>query len=374
MGRIGNRKRFFVSVLFLLGFLLVTVLSERRPFLSRSVLQSRGGAFGQNDQGGDEEEEEEQPQLDNDATVEEYVAAMRERDDEDAAVAQTDGSGDDTSSSTTRLSKPEKGSITNNRETSNESEPSGVGLKSKKSNAVGDPDGDDDDDDDDTEEETEEESLEEETEYSEEWEEIEESYDHAELYEPQVEVEVELVEERVSVDRPRRKGAGGGVGVRLGRMANRRKHHHKKKTKVASNPSVDETRLLDAWNPFVYFPPSQSGLDFLSDHARLLDASSKNRLDRRTLYAGLLLEWGATNSKLSNSRRFLPVASSQALQAALSMATQPLWRLSAPRTNGIRLYHEHEASKACTLGMQETIAMALVRKTFVALLLILITT
>ena len=116
----------------------------------------------------------------------------------------------------------------------------------------------------------------------------------------------------------------------------------------------------------MFFPPSPSGLAFLSSNARLLDASSKNRLDRRTLYAGLLLEWGATDSKFSSStRKFLPPGSSQALQAALSLATQPLWRKSAPRTNGIRLYQDSgetggSPAKGSTLGMQETIAMALV--------------
>ena len=113
--------------------------------------------------------------------------------------------------------------------------------------------------------------------------------------------------------------------------------------------------------PHLYFPPTAPGLAYLADNARLLEASSKSRLDRRTLYAGLLMEWGIANSKQSKSaRKFLPAATSQALQAALSMATQPSWRQSAPRTSGIRLYSEDENAKALTLGMQETIAMALV--------------
>ena len=159
---------------------------------------------------------------------------------------------------------------------------------------------------------------------------------------------------------------GGGVGVRLGRMNNRRKQNSSPsssswRTTSGGKMSKDQKHLLEAWMPHLYFPPTPSGLSYLADNARLLEASSKSRLDRRTLYAGLLLEWGIGNSKQSKSaRKFLPVATSQALQAALSMATQPLWRQSAPRTSGIRLYSEDENAKTLTLGMQETIAMALV--------------
>ena len=78
-------------------------------------------------------------------------------------------------------------------------------------------------------------------------------------------------------------------------------------------------------------------------------------------YAGLLLEWGAVDNQQSRStRKFLPMLSSQALQAALSLATQPQWRKSTPRTSGIRLYNDDENAKGTTLGMQETISCALV--------------
>ena len=80
-------------------------------------------------------------------------------------------------------------------------EPSvGVGVKShhhhhKKSNAVGDPDGDDDDDDEEDSEE--EDSL---SEYSEEWDELDTFDDFVDdlLVEPQVQVEVEVVEEEAT--------------------------------------------------------------------------------------------------------------------------------------------------------------------------------
>merc|ERR1712232_231664 len=50
---------------------------------------------------------------------------------------------------------------------------------------------------------------------------------------------------------------------------------------------------------------------------------------------------------------------SQALQAALSLASQPQWRQTFPRPNAFKLYEENTDSKGCTLWMQETIAMAL---------------
>ena len=433
-----NRISIFLTCCWCFSLFSAVVVSEStninsvstRSFVSRtlaptaSLLRWRAGAFGSSKDDtttteNDSREKREsgrkgekkstnktngKQRSDNDATVEEYVAAMRERDacqdpsvtgptkdnndnavaieeaEEDASSSyQGEGESSTNRSSKASLKKQENGSSpVGNKEPS----PSVVGVKShKKSNAVGDPDGDDDDDDDD-EEETEE------SEYSEEWEEIEESYHGYSdgIFEPQVEVEVEMVEENVGLvdhhnEKDRNNGdslsspsrivaskSGGGVGVRLGRIGNRRKNNRQKKLSSSAvlkqaPLSYDHARLQAAWNPFVYFPPSPSALAFLSDNARLLDASSKNRLDRRTLYAGLLLEWGATESKLSSStRKFLPTSSSQALQAALSLATQPVWRQSAPRTNGIRLYQDNEKNnaKGSTLGMQETIAMALV--------------
>jgi SpoVK/Ycf46/Vps4 family AAA+-type ATPase len=372
--------------------------------ISTPFLRWRAGAFGKNSQDDttnpakiDDCEKEsgrkgkkkniakgKQKSNSNDATVEEYVAAMKERDagqdpsegtgdnpvgSEERDVSSPQGGESSDGSSTVTLTKQERDSPPPENHESNNVEPSVVGVKShKKSNAVGDPDGDDDDDDDDDDEEDSQ------SEYSEEWEEIEESFDQlvnvGDMFEPRVEVEVEMVEETI-VDHHEQETnehsfrtsivgskSGGGVGVRLGRIANRRKNKRRKTS--TAKPSYDYARLQSAWNPFVYFPPSPSALDFLSENARKLDASSKNRLDRRTLYAGLLLEWGAIESKLSSStRKFLLASSSQALQAALSLATQPVWRQSAPRTNGIRLYQDRENAKGSTLGMQETIAMAL---------------
>lgn len=257
----------------------------------------------------------------------------------------------------------------------------------KKSNAVGDPDGDDDDDD---------ESDSDLTEYSEEWMDEEEIVVGETTYfevEPELQAEVELVEEggqdgdtntimvededdytdeEESSSSFKTTSSGGGVGVRLGRPRRSNKPSRgswrgSSATSSSKQLSHDQTRLLQAWMPHVYFPPTPTALSFLESNARLLDASSKSRLDRRTLYAALLQEWGFTKSSSSGTskrtasslRKFLPVQTSQALQAALSMATQPQWRSSSPSINGIRLYQDEETIKGTTLGMQETIAMAL---------------
>ena len=249
--------------------------------------------------------------------------------------------------------------VTLPQDTSSPEEPAVVGVKShhhKKSNAVGDPDGGDGDDDSD-------ESL---TDFSDEWEELEDFEEFVEdlVVEPELQVEVELVEESGAeeTDEESKPIGGGGVGVRLGRMNKRRRKNSWRSPSSSSKMSQDQQRLLEAWVPHVYFPPTESALAYLKEHARLLDAGSKTRLDRRTLYACLLMEWGSVDTKLSSgTRKFVPSAVSQTLQAALSMATQPQWRQTAPRTSGIRLYQEDgNVAKAATLAMQETVAMALV--------------
>jgi hypothetical protein len=331
-----------------------------------SFIHWRGGAF---------RKDEKMPSSDNanniNSTVEEYVAAMKEKDNQDGS--QKDDEQDSNPSH-------EGKSVATDGESSNEikggdddNNANVVGVKEhahnsqKKSNAVGDPDGGDDDDDDDGDDTTD---------YSEEWEEME---DFDETY-PQVQVQVNLLEEGLSGNDAADADAdaddatptgGGGVGVRLGRMNKRRKQ--KRMQVVNTQLSHDQTRLIDAWIPHIYFPPTKGALEYLAENARMLDASSKTRLDRRTLYGNLLLEWGcgssttktsasstSTSSRSNVSRKFLPSPASQALQAALSMATQPQWRESSPRTSGIALYQGQENGKECTLGMQETTAMALV--------------
>lgn len=329
-----------------LSLLVLWLFSSSTAFTSEiTSKRSWGGVFAV--RGGAVPEED---SANNNATVEEYVAAMKEKDrsteGDDYPDAPAPAPSENAPSS---VASAERGS----------DEPAVVGVKShsqKKSNAVGDPDGDGDD------------SESESSDYSEEWEELEEfdGLDEGEQQlDHQVQIEVEVVEEDDGDDKyTAKKAGGGGVGVRLGRMTNRRRNRKDSWRSTTATPSQEQTRLrlLEAWMPHIYFPPTPSAISYLSDNARLLDSSSKNRLDRRTLYAGLLLEWGSISTKLtSRTRKYITTAASQVLLAALSMATQPQWRQSAPRTSGIRLYQDDEDAKASTLGMQETIAMALVR-------------
>jgi hypothetical protein len=337
------------------------------PWDRRSILPPRGGAFFNSNRGDDSN-------TNNNVTqVEDYVTKMKEKDEELDASASSN-------------SDPAAPETTAHGNDDDDDDPAIVGVKShgsssKKSNAVGDPDGDDDDDDDD-----------EDTELSEfsEWEEIQDN-----SFEPQVQVQVELLgeeEEETTTNTPS-SGGGGVVGVKLGnRIASPSRRKNKWRSSSSQKKlSHDQTRLLQAWMPHVYFPPTPDALAYLDTNARLLDAGSKSRLDRRTLYAALLLEWKSTVAKSttgtsstttgtttgtssttgtststkssSGTRKFLPSPTSQALQAALSMATQPQWRLSSPGMNGIRLYapDQETSGKGTTLGMQETVAMALVR-------------
>lgn len=350
-------------------------LSLSTSSTSAHFLQFRAGAFGSHDTAENEDangnktkRKQKNSNNNTNSTVEEYVAAMMERDAGQESVAMVDDNknsveGDASSTSPEESTRSATKTTLNDTSIGNENA-SVVGVKShkKSSNAVGDPD-DDDDDDEDISEDDDDDENDSQSEYSEEWEEIEDTLDKFtdNMFEPKVEVGDEMVGEEGIVDhnvKGKTKG-GGGVGVRLDCIANQRTNNRRKTETLKT--SYDQTRLLRAWNSFIYFPPTPSALSFLSENARLFDSSSKNRLDRRTLYAGLLLEWGAADSQRSSTtRKFLPVSSSQALQAALSLATQPQWRQSTPRLSGIRLYSDDENAIGSTLGMQETIAMALV--------------
>jgi hypothetical protein len=330
----------------LLLLISINLVKGRTQTSTRSRVRTfawRGGAF-RNESVGN-------------ATVEEYVTAMKEKDhqdrqDETPTSADSYGSADESDHGTASAVEEE------------DDDPAIVGVKahpSKLSGAVGDPEDDSDDSDDDT------------SDFSEEWEELQE-FGTAEvnaMAEAQVQVEVEMLEDEGTEDVAASPNNGGvGVGVRLGRMNNRRKNRKEWRPSPRSTHSAqlsdDQTHLLHAWLPHVFFPPTSKALAYLADNARLMDAASKSRLDRRTLYASLLSEWGCSSTNRGNknslSRKFFPPATSQALHAALSMATQPHWRQSSPRTSGIRLYHDEEYGKSCTLAMQETVAMALVSR------------
>jgi hypothetical protein len=350
-----------------------------------------------------DEEQQEQQQV---VTVEAYVAAMEEKDAQDrstfdanmdAAATETQDDDDDDDlkdddNDDTNETRKNKESKADNAPTAEETAAATVGVKShdsnnsnKKSNAVGDPDGEGSDDSDDDTDDWGEDMADMDIFEQGEMEDMDLIGDNA-----QVQVEVELLEEEDTVDEANSEeepeegssstaadaARGGGVGVRLGRL-NRRKHRNSKDLKSntgssstpATKTTVPPEELLAAWQPHVYLPPTASALQYLTDHARSIDGASKTRLDRRTMYASLLLEWRNSNGSPS-ARKFLEQPVSQALQAALSLATQPAWRKSFPRPSGIRLYDhdnhmggagsEHRGS--ATLAMQETIAMALVSK------------
>jgi len=349
-----------------------------------SWIQTRGGALPD-----EEAANTDTNNNNNNATIEEYVAAMKEKDGQDRMEAKAyKDVASGTSDASEESSKVSPSTGEDSASAVTDTSAYCVGLKSPKANAVGDPDGFDDDDDEDSETDF--------SDFSEEWEEaaveLSGEYDENDMSKPQVQFEVveeeddsiglELeddddddddYEDEVDLDEEKGEAriGGGGVRVRLGRIHNRRKnrkdHQQQQQQRKSSSltpvpkPDKEQARLLEAWMPHLYFPPTTSALSYLSENGRLLDASSKNRLDRRTLYAGLLLEWGSATSKLSSrTRRYLSTTSSKLLQAALSMATQPQWRLSAPRASGIRLYQDEETTvKMSTLGMQETMAMAL---------------
>jgi len=356
------------------------------------------------------------------ATVEKYVAAVEEKDAQHRSHHQfhsslNGGNGDATSRTNLRYHKNrsnEKQQDTEHGETVEDehfsasysdvndgndddlAEPSspvssnldedptsGVGVKShyqqqqqqqqqqKKSNAVGDPDGDDSDNDTDD--------------SSEDWEQFEDEMEDLDMLsgngkeglddhggEPshQLQVEVELVEDEVLEEmledeehdeQSQSRASGGGGVARIGQRVGRRRSRNEWRTGESSQkkgPALETEEVVDAWMPHVFLPPSPLALAQLNRNARMIDASSKNRLDRRTLYSGLLLEW--LNKSVSN-RKFMDSTTSQSLQAALSLATQPQWRRSFPRPSAIRLF-ENDVGKSCTLGMQETIAMALVSR------------
>jgi hypothetical protein len=243
-----------------------------------------------------------------------------------AAMEQKDASSSDASSSAVKDKDSSPDSNSTPQSSSTEDDSAVLGIKAhKKSNAVGDPDSDSDDDSDDTEEE---------------WQELEDF-----LEEPhQVQVQVELVPDTTHKVSGGGGGSGGGVKKSMGRAAAARFPKHTVKTACT----------LEAWRPHIYMPPPPSNENLeklLQQQAKTVDAFGKTRLDRRTLYAGLLLEWHNRGDR----RKFINMEISQQLQAALSLATQPQWRQAAPQSSGISL------QQGGTLSMQETIAMALVR-------------
>jgi hypothetical protein len=289
----------------------------------------------------------------------------------------------------------------------------------KKSNAVGDSDGDDDDDDDDDIDDDEdfifdsnaEPNMLSDKQNSDDDAEslirlldtnadpflIDENVDDGLVERVQVEVEYTVEEEdnddddrlldnQATIDKKRNRRAGG-VGVRsFGQRFTNRNRKSLRNTSNQSNKDLEaalklEQYFAEVWQPYIYFPPPQTTTSdggfwqYFRDHQTSIEMDGKLRLDRRTLYAGLLAElsimshFSSNSNKNTNRRKFLDPDTSQALQAAVALATQPMWRKSVERTNAIRLYdidlESNRRISATTLSIQETITLGLVSEVFV---------
>jgi hypothetical protein len=331
----------------------ICLVESFRPRHTPAVafLGARGGATA------DRADESDQ----NAKTLEKYVEAMEQRDHEAHYTEQeepSDTAVDDDSEeygSNSNIDKQRKNAPAAAATNDDNDDDATVGVKShgKKSNAVGDPDSEssDDDDDDDESENTD-------------WMDLEEMLNAQQLqrseHQQEVQVEVEVLQQQQQQqiadddddDSTTTPHSGGGVGVRR----YRRRGGNKEKAASTKTSARRTHQHAQAWLPYIYLPPAPKALSHLSTHA----TASSHRLDRRTLYASLLKELQNSTIKSESSRRkFLDPATSQALQAALSLATQPQWRQAAPQSSGVLLY-SNDSPTSATLSMQETVIMALV--------------
>jgi hypothetical protein len=320
-------------------------------------LVPRGGSSHDNRKNGEWSESRAFAKQITNVTIAQYVAAMEQKDANDRSDGPDHNNDEPTSSLSLATNSEVDKTALGRKENKEEAAAVGVKSHSKKSNAVGDPDGEGSSDDSDDGE-------------GSEWEELE---DLDLVLDPttQMQVDFELVEDEHDDDEivldehdddededDRSPRSGGGVGVRLGSRLSRRRNRKEWNQSTSPKLHVNHEKLLLAWQPYVYIPPPPAALAYLTDHARALDGASKTRLDRRTLYACLLLEWLHVSTTY---RRFLDKSTSQTLQSALSLASQPQWRKAFPRPNGIRFYDKDTVDRGCTLAMQETVALALVR-------------
>lgn len=108
-----------------------------------------------------------------------------------------------------------------------------------------------------------------------------------------------------------------------------------KEEEVKVSTSIDATTLdrvlIEAFRPMLFLPPPSPRLPSPEGSASLktIDIASRRRLDRRTLYHGLLAELGGSHSEEKSQsirRRYLEGEVSRELRGALSLACQPKWR------------------------------------------------
>lgn len=281
----------------------------------------------------------------------------RREDDTERKIIPQDANEEDgptSTSSTATTAATHHGSPSSNNDNYDGEKDQVVGVKyhhsGKKSNAIGDPDGEGSDSDDDDDEDR--------TDFDEsDWDHFEEQLEGVvmDAGTPQLQVQLELVEESTETETGPAtssiRSPSGGVGLRLGQRLQNHRRHRNAQNRSRPTEIAQEEQLLEAWQDFVYMPIPLPE----TPQMRLIEGASKVRLDRRTLYAGLLLEW----QKGTSDRKYLSMETSQALQAALSLASQPQWRRTLQKPNAIRMF-ANEPERGCTLAMQETIAMALV--------------
>jgi hypothetical protein len=105
------------------------------------------------------------------------------------------------------------------------------------------------------------------------------------------------------------------------------------KVKTTIDSETLDNILVDAFRPMIFLPPPAPRLPSSTGSVSLksVDIASRRRLDRRTLYHGLLAELGGSHpahDKKSQSirRRYLEGETARELRGALSLACQPKWR------------------------------------------------
>jgi len=115
--------------------------------------------------------------------------------------------------------------------------------------------------------------------------------------------------------------------------------------KTTIDSATMDNLLISAFQSMVFLPPPLPRLPSSPDGSislRNIDVSSRRRLDRRTLYHGLLAELGGSHHHPSSSsstskkkenvvdsmirRKYLDMETTRALKGALCLACQPRWR------------------------------------------------
>ena len=225
----------------------------------------------------------------------------------------------------------------------------------KKSNAVGDPDGNSSDDTDDTEDMT------------------------------FLSDEEELVAELVDMEQSDVIDDEGGMHVMMTDavldVQDDEVDNHFQSGDSSDLPSFDDA-LVNAFLPFIFMPPNQNYIQYMRDTAKDIDMDARRRLDRRTLYRGLLLELlpvshsdkndynsSSSSSSLSSkqkknkknktnniitNRKYFSDSISRSLTAVLSLATQPRWRKHITYTKKNKSNDKTNSSKSKLDNIDDT--------------------